>query len=165
MENEFKINEHNIVNVLLEGAVLSSFTFHTHFELRFSCERNKNTYEKQLPFEIVLSIPGVLWFGNKNEWDGIVGKMTSGDNYIEPDEPVLAFKLAALRWKDGAVITSVNLSPEKLELKFACGECINISNIDEIDYAWEINEYNPKDISNSWSVECYNGEISYNVPK
>lgn len=53
MKDIRKIEEHDIINVLLEGAGFSAFTFHTHFELRFRCDRNKNIAGKSLPFEIV----------------------------------------------------------------------------------------------------------------
>lgn len=147
------------------GAGFSAFTFHTHFELRFRCDRNKNIAGKSLPFEIVLCILSDWWFGSQKEWDKKVEELTAEENYIEPDEPVLAMKLVALRWREGSFITEVYFTPEKLELKFVCGECITISNHDEMDAAWEIVEYHAKDRNNSWSVSCYNGEIDYNIPE
>ena len=40
--------------------------------------------------------------------------MTEGCDYVEPEETVLAFKMAALVWADGSDIVSVNISVKKL---------------------------------------------------
>lgn len=71
----------NILRVLLEGASLGSFLFHTHFQLNFDCEAGKKLGEKEIPKEVCLSILSNWWFGDKEEWD----------------KSVLEFKLAALR--------------------------------------------------------------------
>ena len=114
--------------------------------------------------QINLSISSDWWFGDKKEWDKIVDKLTNGFNFVEQDEPVLAFELAALRWTDGSVINSVDLSSEKLELKFECGASITIMNHTEMDYAWEIYEEKFNDYNNRWSVLCEDGKIYYNMP-
>lgn len=159
------IGDKNIVNVLLEGAGLSSFTFHTSFQLLFCCDSRKKFDDKNIPNEITLSILGDWWFGNKKEWNMLVNKLTGGFHFIEPDEPVLAFKLAALRWSDGSIIDSVKLSSEKLQLRFECGDSITIMNSDESsDCAWEIFERSCKNYSNCWSVWCEDGKVYHNVP-
>lgn len=160
------IDEENIVNALLEGAGLSSFTFHTNFVLKFCCKINKKFSEKQLPMEVNLSIMSDWWFGDKEDWDKTVNKLTKEFNFVEPDEPVLAFKLAALRWSDGSDISYVHLSSEKIELIFDCGESITIlNNNKEEGLAWEIFECNFQDVNNCWSMACENGEIYYSLPK
>ena len=86
------LDEKNIVHALLEGAFLASFIFHTHFQLIFDCQRDKEFKDKKLPREITLSILSDWWFGDKEEWDRTVKRMTEGRDYVEPEEPVLAFK-------------------------------------------------------------------------
>lgn len=157
-------DEKNILNVLLEGAGLDAFIFHTNFQLKFCCENRKKFNGKDIPMQINLSISSDWWFGDKKEWDKIVDKLTNGFNFVEQDEPVLAFELAALRWTDGSVINSVDLSSEKLELKFECGASITIMNHTEMDYAWEIYEEKFNDYNNRWSVLCEDGKIYYNMP-
>lgn len=159
------LDEKNIVHALLEGAFLASFIFHTHFQLIFDCQRDKEFKDKKLPREITLSILSDWWFGDKEEWDRTVKRMTEGRDYVEPEEPVLAFKLAALRWSGGTYIDSVNISPEKTELIFSGGEHITILNHDTEDCAWEIYATNYKDHNNCWSVLCDgDGELSYDIP-
>ena len=158
-------DEKDVIHALLEGAFFHSFTFNQYFRLAFDCQRDKEFKDKKLPQEITLSILSDWWFGNKEEWNCTVKRMTEGCNYVEPEEPVLAFKLAALRWSGGAYIDSVNITPEKTELIFSDGEHITILNNDIEDCAWEIYETNYKDRNNCWSVLCdCNGEISYDIP-
>ncbi|MDE7422207.1 MAG: hypothetical protein K2N51_00685 [Lachnospiraceae bacterium] len=153
-----KIDVKNIVSILLEGASLGSFVFHTHFQLNFYCQVGKKIGEKEIPREVRLSILSDWWFGDKEEWDKTVKKMTKEFAFIEPEEPVLAFKLAALRWSEGSVIRSTKLSSEKLEIIFECGESITILNNDEEDCAWELHELNKENFDNCWSVLCGRGE-------
>lgn len=160
------MNEENIVNALLEGAGLSTFIFHTHFCLEFDCNTNKMFCGKRLPLRVTLTILGDWWFGNKEEWDETVRKMTKGFQFVEPDEPVLAFKLAALRWMEGATVKSVTLTSEKIVILFHCGEYITILNKNgsQGECPWEIFESGYEYTNICWSVVCDEGEIYYNIP-
>ena len=166
MENHIEINKQNIVNLLLDKAAFTSFWFGCNFSLIFECNRIEN---KKLPFSIRLSIEGDWWFGDEGEWKKIVEEMTAGQGYVEPSEPVLAFKLAALRWSDGSIIQKVNLSENKLLISFDSGETISISNHGDYDCecVWEIVECEYKnDVPNDyWWVSCdTSGNIDYNIP-
>ena len=166
MNRIINLTEENIVSALLEGAGLSSFIFHTHFQLVFSCDTNKKFGEKKIPWEVTLTVLGDWWFGNKEKWDAMVRKMTDGFHFVEPDEPVLAFKLAALRWMDGSTISSVKLTREKMEILFECGESVTILNRNDSqgDYPWEMSACGNKDADHCWSVICDEGEIYYSIP-
>lgn len=158
------LNDKNIINALLEEAGLNAFIFDTNFRLKFICKTDNIFNGKKLPMEITFSILSDWWFGNKDRWNHMVKKMTEDFTYVEPEEPVLAFKLAALRWSDGSIIESINISPEKTELKFCCGESITILNNNKGNCAWEIYETNFTDVNNCWSVVCEEGKIFYNIP-
>lgn len=155
----------NILRVLLEGASLGSFLFHTHFQLNFYCEAGKKLGEKEIPREVHLSILSNWWFGDKEEWDKTVKKLTEGLDFIEPEEPVLEFKLAALRRIEGASIQSVKLTSEKLEIIFECGEIITILNNGEEDCAWELFNLDCDGNNHGWYVVCEGGDISSVMPR
>ncbi len=161
-----EITSSNVANILLEGAAFCSFSFGCNFSLSFECKRREDV---NLPFSICLSIEGDWWFGDENEWKRTVSEMTANRNCIEPEEPVLAFQLAALRWSSGSTISHVNLSADKLEIQFASGQCITILNqiCDEGECAWEIIEcsYDNELSGDYWWVSCdRNGSINYNIP-
>lgn len=162
-----EINKYNIVNILLDKAAFSSFTFDCGFSLIFNCSSNENV---KLPFSVRLTMESDWWFGNESEWNQTVREMTAGQNYAEPEEPVQAFKLAALRWTDGAAVRKTELSEEKLLITFVSGDSISILNRSDADCecAWEIAECG---FSNSrpddyWWISCdhTSGEIDYNIP-
>ena len=158
-------DEDNIVKALLEGAGLSAFVFHTHFQLEFFCDTNKKYNGKRLPHHVILTIQGDWWFGDKQEWDETVRKMTAGFTYVEPDEPVLAFKLAALRWTESSTVSSVALTPEKVVIMFHCGESITILNQDDCEGEppWEIVESGYSSSDSPWYAGCAEGEIIYDI--
>ena len=158
------LDDRNIVNVILEEAKLESFIFDTNFRLKFECKVEKEFEGKKLPREVTLSILSDWWFGNKENWDYTVKKMTEGCNFVEPEEPVLAFKLAALRWSDGSDIVSVNISAQEIDLMFRCGETVTILNNYKHEIAWEIFETNFNNVNDCWSVVCDEGRIYYNIP-
>lgn len=166
LDRNMQINKHNIVNLLLDKAGFSFFRFDCNFSLIFQCNPIKN---RKFPFSVRLSIEGDWWFGDEDEWKRTVEEMTAGQGYVEPDEPVLAFKLAALRWSDGSNIQKVNLSENKLFLSFDSGETISILNYADYDCecAWEIVEcgYNDNKPDDYWWVSCdTSGNIDYNIP-
>ncbi|MDE6625233.1 MAG: hypothetical protein K2K56_02550 [Lachnospiraceae bacterium] len=166
MENHIEINEKNIVNILLDKAGFSSFNFACNFSLIFDCHSMKNV---KLPLSVRLNIESDWWFGNENEWRQIVKEMTASQSYIEPDEPVLAFKLAALRWSADSTIQKIDLSENKLLISFNSGDNITILNHTNYDCecAWEIVEcgFNSAMPNDYWWVSCDTlGNINYNIP-
>lgn len=161
-----EINRHNIVNFLLEEADFLSFSFDSNFSLIFGCKQKNNM---KLPFYIRLTIEGDWWFDDKNSWRKFVEEKTAHGNYIEPEEPVLAFKLAALRWSAGSTIQKIKLLENKLLILFCSGDSISISNYTDYDceMTWEIVEYefDIKVPNNYWWVSCDTlGNIDYNIP-
>lgn len=161
-----EISKQNILNYLLEDADFLSFSFDCNFSLVFCCKQKDDI---ELPTYITLTIEGDWWFGNKSTWNHIVKEMTENNNYIEPEEPVLAFKLAALRWSDGAAISKIELSEKYLFISFYSGDSISISNQTNMDceVTWEIVEsgFDIKRRNHYWWVSCdILGNIDYNIP-
>lgn len=144
MEKRINLEDKNIVNALFEGAYLTEFVFHTGFRLKFSCEAGKTFGKKEIPHEVNLYISSNWRFGSESEWKNTVQKLVAGCNFIEPEEPVLAYKLAAIMWNGNAKVQSVDLTDESLKLNFENGEFINISNFEEpnSECAWEISNTN-----------------------
>lgn len=166
LKKYMEINRHNIVNYLLEEADFLSFSFDCNFSLIFGCKQKNNI---KLPFSVRLAIEGDWWFGDKNTWMKIVEEKTAHGNYIEPEEPVLAFKLAALRWSAGSAIRKIKLSKNKLLILFYSGDSISILNHADYDceITWEIVEceFDIKVPNNYWWVSCDTlGNINYNIP-
>lgn len=148
-----------LIRWAFEGMGFSGFVFHTGFQLRFIREKKSDTVDgRELPSEINLFISSDCWFGEKEEWDLLVEKMTVGYDYIEPGEPVFAFMLAALRWKEGSVIKSARVLQHSLEIIFECGDNLMILNNGDMGLAWDIEGYNNKD---RWSIVCENEKIVY----
>ena len=165
-EKTVELNKHNIVNFLLDKAGFSSFTFDCNFSLIFNCNSRKNA---KLPFSVRLIIENDWWFGDESEWKQIVREMTADQNYVEPDEPVLAFKLAALRWNTDGTVKKIELSEEKLLIIFESGDSISILNHSDYDCecAWEIVEcgFSNSNPDGYWWISCdTSGEIDYNIP-
>ncbi len=156
MENTERIDKYGIIKYLFEGAGLAGFTFHANFQLRFCCSSKKSWDNKNCPSEIYLNIMSDWWFGHKDGWSNLVTELTRKFDFIEPEEPVLAFKLAALRWTEGSTISSIRLSDESLELQFECGEKIVILNRGDSGAAWEVFG---NDLKTDWSVVCEDGKI------
>lgn len=155
----------SIVKDLLTNAVFDEFSFNTGFTLFFVCDRSKKINGKNLPARIALSIESEWWFGEKTEWINTVSKLTKGYGFIEPEEPVLAYKLAALRWNGNSTITAVKLLKDRLILDFN-DETITISNQTIEDRSWEIWEMKNcyTDDNDQWYVICDN-DIFLNIPK
>lgn len=156
----------NLINDLLVGASLDEFIFNTIFKLVFCCDTKRKVSDKNVPPRVSLSILGDWWFGDKDEWNKTVEKLTEGYNYVEPDEPVLAYKLAALRWNGDATITSVKLTEKELKIIFNYDDSITILNNAVEDSSWEIWEMSNNCIEDYkyWYVICEDGEIFYNIP-
>lgn len=160
------LQDKNLLNALLVGASLDEFIFHTSFTLVFCCDTKRKICDKNIPPRVSLSILGDWWFGDKDEWNKTVEKLTEGYNYVEPDEPVLAYKLAALRWNGNATITSVNLTEKELKIIFNYNESITILNNAVEGSSWEIWEIANNYIEDDkcWYVICEDEEIFYNIP-
>ncbi len=156
MQKNIDVNK--VVGLMLEGTVLDKFTFHTGFELTFSRISNEDNV---LPIIIKLNIETKWWFGEFDEWNQKVKNCTEKLNIVEPDEPVLAFELAVLRWSEESMVEKVSIEKDYTTLTFSCGKSITLQNYDEIGCAWELIECYP---NNSWSVICENGEFEITSP-
>ncbi|MBE5995695.1 MAG: hypothetical protein E7247_25275 [Paenibacillaceae bacterium] len=156
-------NKEKYLKTMLENAEFHYFTFHTNFLLGFICKQ-REIAGIQFPTEITLSILGDWWFGDENEWKSMVTKMTKESEFVEPDEPVKAFKLAALRWTEGAEIDSIELLQDRMKLHFRSGEIITIMNFcDDEECAWEICNTYKRNNDDVFSIYCDGGIIYCNI--
>lgn len=145
-----------ILKDLLVGMYLTEFGFHTSFVLKFSRNDTNDVHSVK---ELSLQILSDWWFNSKCEWDTRVKNMTLGETLVEPEEPVLAYDLARLRWSEGTQIESVEFSRSKLLLYFKNGEYISILNNSEEDYDWTLNETNFDEKEKPYSIICEAGTL------
>ena len=111
-----------------------------------------------LPQEFEIRILSDWWFNNKDEWISRVKQLTTYD-LVEPDEPVLAYELACIRWNDGSEVDEVKFNNNNMIIIFRSGKTISISLESADDYAWIIEETQISKNKESWSIICDNGEI------
>lgn len=154
-----------LINDVLAGAVLDEYIFNTSFTLVFV-----QTYSSidgiQIPYRLSLRILSEWWFGEKDEWIKFVHKFTIGMDYVEPDEPVLAYRLTALRWNSNAKISSVFISREYLRIVFDNKEFITISNYSIEDNSWEMWDEQSlyTEVTKRIYFICEEGNVFFNIP-
>ena len=153
-----------IAAALLEGAGFGSFSFGTNFVLRFARSGPGDFEGRTLPAEIELWIGADWWFDERGDWDAKVARMAPA-NAVEPDEPVLAYELAALRWAEGSEIRSVVLSASSLRLEFVSGRVITVRNSsDDGDRAWTVTSLEHGTTPPLWSVTAEDGALFVRAP-
>jgi len=89
-----------VLKKFLIGRFMTSFLFNQFFTLEFYKDQNTQSDAVYIQLQIL----GDWWFGNKHEWDTKVNKYGKG---VEPEEPILAYELALLRWSDGSNIVDI----------------------------------------------------------
>ena len=105
----------------LKGRFLTSFSFDNFFTLNF------HTYDEDrngLPNDVELTIMSHWWFGAKEEWDHKVLNYGKG---VQPDEPVLSYELALLRWSDDSQIVKVERVEDTIRIEFKNKKYLNLS--------------------------------------
>lgn len=146
----------------LEGAGLTGFRFDTGFSLYFS--RGAKTYNGfPLPNLIELQLLGEWWFGAQNDWLAQVELLGEG---VEPDEPLKAFRLTALRWSDGAVVQTTTFDEKEhtIGIVFENGVCLTVSLVTDDEYALLLKESDVREQDATWSVAVEDDGMHYRMP-
>lgn len=154
-----------LICTLFHDTGFSGFTFHTSFVLRFS--RNKPTEYNGyiLPMELEISILSKWWFGSRDEWEAKVKQLTLNRELVEPDEPVLAYELACLRWMNGSEVDEVEFFDRIMQITFKSGAKICISSENDMNYSWVISGCNTNKPSKEWTITCENDDFIVQMPE
>lgn len=150
-----------LIKALFNNLAFGGFSFDMFFTLRFYRNGEGQFKDKTLPREIEIQILSEWWFGKKNEWVRRVKQLTTY-KLVEPDEPVLAYELACIRWTEGSEVTLIDFDNDTMIIHFRCGKSIVITLESEDDYAWIIQETNNSEPRINLSIVCNDGEFYVN---
>ena len=166
MEIQFKSNDvklKELVKSLFFDTAFGGFSFDMFFTLKFYRCSPASYNNNPLPQEIEIRILSNWWFDTKESWAARVNQLTTYD-LVEPEEPILAYELACIRWMEGSEIEDVNLVDDRMTLLFRSGKSISISLESSDDYAWVIQETMTCEKEVSWSLVCDNEEFFVKTP-
>jgi hypothetical protein len=153
-----------VAQAMLSGAGFSAFTFSTGFSLRFSRGRAGSLLGQPLPAEVELDLDGRWWLDDEHEWKAKVARLAP-EGAVEPEEPVQAYELAALRWTEGATVVSVALSAGVISLRFQNGRTLTATrDADAEGRAWTLTEIGAEQESSRWSVCSEAGAVFVRSP-
>lgn len=153
-----------VARALLEGSGFAGFSFATHFALRFSRSSSGFYAGHQLPAEVELVLHGTWWLGDATDWREHVARLAPSDA-VEPDEPVQALELAALRWTDGARVESVAVAHGTLSIRLENGRTLTASSdLEDGDTAWAIVVAGEPEAKATWSVVSEGSDLFVRGP-
>lgn len=153
-----------VARALLWGAGFSAFTFSTGFSLRFSRDRSGSLLGQPLPAEVELKLEGRWWLDDEQEWKAKVASLAPA-GAVEPEEPVQAYELAALRWTEGTTVVSVVVSTGTISIRFQNGRLLTATGDTEDDgRTWTLTEISAKQESCKWSVCSEGGVVFVRAP-
>lgn len=153
-----------VAQALLSGAGFSAFTFSTGFSLRFSRDRPGSFLGHPLPTEVELDLDGRWWLDDEQEWKAKIARLAP-EGAVEPDEPVQAYELAALRWTEGTAVVSVVVSGGMISVRFENGRLLTATGDTEDDgRAWTLREAGVAENSTMWSVCSEGGLVFVRAP-
>jgi hypothetical protein len=115
-----------ILEKILIGKKLSAFRFNVYFALEFD-------------EEIELITDDVCWFGDKENWNKEVKKITGDMEISEPSIPLFAYKLATFPWINGkdVIVKQIILEDDYLCLLFENDEKMTVVNHNREDSSWD----------------------------
>ena len=108
----------------------------------------------EFPSILKLNLLGKWWIHANEEWNNKLPSLQSSEMF-DFEEPLQAFKLAALRWYGKSEVCSVLLKNEVLEIIFKNGWKINVSGEPVQGESWILRG---NDNESVWSVTCEGGE-------
>ncbi|WP_052555571.1 hypothetical protein [Enhygromyxa salina] len=153
-----------VAQALLSGAGFSAFTFSTSFSLRFSRDRPGSLLGYPLPAEVELDLDARWWLDDEQEWKAKVARLAP-EGAVEPEEPVQAYELAALRWTEGTTVVSVVVSAGMISVRFGNGRLLTATgNAEDDGRAWTLSETGVAEKSARWSVCSEGGVIFVRAP-
>lgn len=153
-----------VAEALLSGTGFSAFTFSTGFSLRFSRDRPGSFLGHPLPAEVELDLDGRWWLDDEQQWKAKVAHLAP-EGAVEPDEPVQAYELAALRWTKGTAVVSVVVSAGMISVRFENGRLLTATgNAEDDGRAWTLKEAGVAEKSTRWSVCSERGVIFVRAP-
>lgn len=147
-----------VARALLETTGFSSFRLSTQFTLRFCRNRPMSLHMRPLPMEVELDLLGDWWLDDADEWAKKVAELAP-PGAVEPEEPVQAYELAALRWTEGTAIESIKLDDHGLSICFQNGRVLTASAALKAEGpAWALYA------STEWSVVSDRGALFVRAP-
>lgn len=154
-----------VARALLEGSGFAGFAFSTHFTLRFSRSKPGSYSGHQLPAEVELVLRDTWWLGDEAAWRDNVARLAPA-GAVEPDEPVQALELAALRWTTGTRVESVVVTNGALSVRFENGRVLTASaELEEGDTAWSIVAAGEPETKARWSVVSEGADLFVRTPQ
>lgn len=152
-----------LIHALLHNTYFEGFKFDTSFTLRFSRDSSAHFGGHALPMRIEFHILNDWWFYSHEEWQKRLIQFPHIES-AEPDEPVLAFELANLRWIKESAVDSVSLNDGRLLISFKNGKKITVSCEPTEGESWILCEYGIGETNWEWSVVCENREFFVKTP-
>jgi hypothetical protein len=136
------------------------FTYSAACVIGFGRDRD----EGELPSTMDLLPEGDWWFGDRADWRDRVSRFVPA-GLVEPNEPLLAYELACLRWTDGADVLDVALAEEVVTISFRNGARMSIENAEvQGDPGWVLRESGVLESHTNWSVACDGTEYFVRSP-
>ena len=150
-----------LAHQLLMGSLFVGFHFGSHFTLFFDRQTSTDFRGKHLPWQVKVVILEEWWINKRKDWMDEVKLKGEG---VEPDEPLKAFKLAALRWQEGATVDRVSVAEDEICIEFENKVTITAKVTGDDEYCLGIFDTESKEILPKWSVVCGKVGVRVNFP-
>ena len=149
-----------LVGRFLRDAGFAGFIFDTGFTLVF----DRGGGGPDGPSRVRLQVDAGISVGDHDSWTRLVEQMAP-QGHVEPDEPVLAFELARIRWTSGSEVESWCLQNESLTINMRSGDVLHIEcSTDDPGRSWTLQEDGVTEANSRWSLVAEAGQFFGRTP-